>query len=138
MRRIALLSLTAFAIAGCQAPIEERLAGNWSGPQNSTVTIAKDKKWNSTINAGMTALKTEGTWSASGDTVTMTPVTINGQPAAALVDQITKMGKAMGAKEKDLANIKQLGAPDDFTLSSDGKTLTLKNPKNGPMTLTKQ
>ncbi len=134
-RVLPLAGLLLFAAVGCKPKLEDQVVGTWSGPNNSSVTINQDKTWTSDIPAGPVTLKTKGDWVVNGDAVTLTPKTVNDRPVAEVVKQIQDVAKRMGQNAGPLAD---LAKPDDFTVSSDGKTLTLKNPKNGPMTLTKK
>jgi hypothetical protein len=140
MRKLApLAALLIVAAVGCKPKLEDQVVGSWSGPNNSSVTVNKDKSWTSDIPAGGMTLRITGTWAGSGDTVTMTPQTVNDQPAAQVAKQMTDMGKKMGLPKAQLDQMNDLVSADDFKLSDDGKTLTLKNPRQGKaVTLTKK
>jgi hypothetical protein len=132
-------TLALLAVAGCKPKPEDQIPGTWTGPNNFNVTFTKDKSWTSDLAAGAMTAKMTGTWSASGNTITVTPTTLNGQPAAQVAKQLADVGRRMGLPKDKADALVSIVTPDDFTLSDDGKTLTKKNPKKGQeMTLTKK
>ncbi|MGV3616582.1 MAG: hypothetical protein ACO1SV_14735 [Fimbriimonas sp.] len=140
MRKLVPLAALVVVVAvGCKPKLEDQVVGSWSGPNNSTVVVAKEKTWTSDIPAGGMTLKIKGDWTVNGDSITMTPKTVNDQPAAQVAKQMTDMGKKMGLPKAQLDQMNDLVKADDFKLSDDGKTLTLKNPRQGQaVTLTKK
>lgn len=141
MRKFApLAALVLVAAVGCKPKVEDQVVGTWTGPQNTNVIITKEKTWSSDIPAGPMTLKMEGSWTVNGDGINMKPEKVNGQPAAVVLQQITDMAKRMNAPKAQIDQANDLMKADDFTLSGDGKTLTLKNPRAGQqaVTLTKK
>jgi hypothetical protein len=136
MRRIYILLCLAL-LAGC-ASKESKIPGTWTFG-NTPVELTKDHKFTMSMQTPMGAQKMEGTWELKGDVVRVTPTTFAGKPVAELEAEAKKMSGQIPNSEKVLAAIHDMVKPDDFTLSDDGKTLTMKNPKQGqPSTLTKK
>jgi|GEM_PF-1837986 len=99
-----------------------------------TYEFKADKHFTTSVPAAGAMGEAEGTWSLSGDTITMTTTKAAGQDAATLKKMIdaNPQAKAMLAKE---------GNGDPFnktaTLGGDGKTLTMKSSQGASMTLEK-
>jgi hypothetical protein len=132
-------TLALLAVAGCKPKPEDQIPGTWTSANNFNVTFTKDKSWTSDMAAGVMTAKMTGTWSASGNTITITPTTLNGQSAAQVAKQLAGAARQRGLSKDQTDALVNVVSPDDFTLSDDGKTLTKKNPKKGQeMTLTKK
>ncbi|MGV3616583.1 MAG: hypothetical protein ACO1SV_14740 [Fimbriimonas sp.] len=122
MRNYAPLAVLLVAVAGCKPKLEDQIVGSWGGPNNATITIAKDKTWTSKMTMGRVPIDVKGGWTVAGDAATLTPSMVNGQPAA----QVVEMAKAMGVSKAQFDALGQFLAGTDYTLGADGKTLTPK------------
>lgn len=133
MRRLATLAAVSLCLVACQKPFEERVAGNWKGPNNSTFTIEKEKTYKVAISAMGQNISLVGDWTATGEKITLTPKTVNGQPVAQLMTMISAVKLSKEQKAQVEAGFK----PMVYSLAGDGKTLTSEGTPKA-ITLTKE
>jgi hypothetical protein len=131
---VSLVVLASLALVGCGGSKEAQLAGTYSGeiqlsaeaaknPVASnmvkemfgtpTLTLNADKKFSLQMKQG----KAEGTWTLTGDKVSLKSDTVDGKPVA----EAKKKMQEMGAPKE---NLEQMDKTSDFNVSSDMKTLT--------------
>jgi len=95
-----------------------------------TMNVKADKTWTSELPVLNQKIAFTGTWSLTGDTVNLAPKTLAGKTVEEIRASAAKMPAAMKSQVEEMVKA------DDFTLSADGKTLTLKDPKPGKPVLT--
>lgn len=143
---MALIGVMAVAgLAGCKKGIDAQLEGKWTmskGPnvdpknpaaaliqgmmKSVSIEFKKDHKFTM-----MMMVPIEGTYTASGNTVSLTPTSIMGMT----MDQIKEKNKGNPA----LAKSGDMEKPMNATLSEDGKTLTVDDKSGkGSMEFTKE
>ncbi len=73
----------------------------------------------------------KGKWSLSGDTVTVTPQTVGGQPVAEFLQEVRALAKAHSQGRQLIEIFEGLTRTDAFTLSPDGRTMTFQRDEKG-------
>lgn len=142
---MALVGVVAVAgLAGCKKGVEAQLEGKWTmskapnvDPKNPaaamiqgmmksvTIEFKKDHKFSMTM-----MIPIEGTYSVSGNSVSLSPTSIMGMS----MDQIKSQSKNNPA----MAKSGDMDKPMNATLSEDGKTLTVDDKSGkGAMEFTK-
>ncbi len=138
------IALVAIAATGCKNR-DSALVGKWKASMpKSTGADSKNPlsglgdafasmmsvefKADHTYSMTMMIIPMEGNWALSGNTVTLTPTKIMGKTIEELQKSSNGSFKATSDNNK----------PMDLTLSGDGKTMTIADPKSGQQALTFQ
>ncbi|HWD38901.1 MAG TPA: hypothetical protein VG944_08645 [Fimbriimonas sp.] len=125
-------------LCGCSAGPEAKLIGKWKGSPptgldpriaslmgNPTVEFAKDKTFKQEFSIlGRTATM-EGTWTISGNSVSMTIAKVDGKS----IEEAKAQAKAAIKDPALQKKMDENGGVEAGTLSSDGKTLSVNNAK---------
>lgn len=132
-RFVCLAVLAAVLLGGCKNR-EKDVVGTWTATQNGksmTMTVKADKTWASQLPVLNRKMPFIGTWSLSGDTVNLAPTKLGNQTVAEIRVSAAKLPSPDMKKQ-----VEEMIKADDFILSEDGKTMTLKDPKAGVPSLT--
>lgn len=97
--------------------------GTWTDAQGAQAVFTEDHLAQSQVKS----LTIEATWSVGGDSVVITPKTLNGRAVAELKARALPRMASLSPQARQV--VEDLDKPDYMLLSSDGKTITTDKSK---------
>ena len=121
-------ALIGAVVVGCKNK-ESQVVGTWNDPKGQGMVFKADKTFSQA--GGPTSAS--GTWSIADNKVSVNLQKIGSQS----VDEFLNSMSKLGAKPDDIAKAKAQIKAAAFTLSEDGKTMSMSGGPTGAVTLTK-